>query len=1278
MQNRTEFRQTPPAPKPGRLRWRPVNDQPVRLALADGAGQSQGGLPERDREDLRASGLVDADWYARAYVDPEGIDPVAHYLEFGAREGRLPNPYFATEWYLRQNPDVGMRGQNPLLHYLRSGEAECRAPAPYFDLAWYRTRHIALPGQTLLRHFLDRRLSGEASPLPEFDPRFYLETYPDIAAAGVDPFEHFLHWGYKEGRNPSAGFDTRWYLRRYLDGDLSENPLLHYRRIRRLLRVHPVPPQSEGGVFEAVRHNTRPGPDFEEVQPLPPGARRRAKVLAFYLPQFHAIAENDGWWGKGFTEWTSVQRGMPRFEGHMQPRVPRDLGHYRLEGTETLRRQVELARGAGLAGFVHYFYWFNGRRLLEAPVEAMLADPAVDFPFCLMWANENWTRRWDGGEADVLIAQDYRPQDDAVLVACLARHFRDPRYIRLQGRPVLMLYRPALIPDTAATVARWRRMFRELHGEDPLLVMAQSFDAMDPRPLGFDAAVEFPPHKLVNGLPQRNAELTWFDPRATAQVFAYEDVAAASLAEAPPGFPLIKTAVPSWDNDARRQGAGLVLHGAAPAKYEAWLAALVARAQAAPVGGEALVCVNAWNEWAEAAVLEPDVHFGGAWLNATARAITGLSGEDAPGLLLVGHDAFPAGAQMLLLHLARQLRRAHGVRLEVLLLGGGALRDAYAAVAPVTVLEDAVLWPAHLAGCTARGLRAAVVNSAVSGAVVPLLAAAGIRATLLVHELPRLLAEKGAEGAARAGAGAARVVFPCVAVAEAFAAVAEVPGEAALVLPQGNYRGVRFNPGARARLRRALGLAEDTALVLGAGYGDLRKGIDLFLQAWRMATRLRPGVVFAWIGALDPAVEAWLGPELAAAEASETFLRPGFREDAAEWFSAADLFCLTSREDPFPTVALEAMAAGLRVVAFAGSGGIPSLLEDGRGVAVAMGDAPAMGEAVARLLEGAPTAAVRVASAVRAGAEFDFGRYAARLLQEAMPGLARISAVVPNYNHARHLEERLASVFGQTHPVAEVILLDDASTDDSLAVVRRVAQGWGRAIDIVANRRNGGAVFAQWRRGVERARGDWVWIAESDDAAEPALLATLAARIGAAPDIVAVACDSQAVDAEGAVLWGSHRDYFRSAGAEALAQDGVFAARDFAARFLAERNLWLNASAILFRRTALLAALERCEAALQEYRMAGDWHLYLDLLGQSDGHVAWVAAPLNRHRRHGGSVTGQMEPERHLAEIVRAQAHARVVLGGMQPGVDAARQAAYRAEVAAQFAPARRRRRVRG
>ena len=1258
-----------------------MNDQPVRPAGSEAQGLSPAPLHggrERDLTELAASGLVDAQWYAQAYNDPPGIDPVEHFLDHGAREGRLPNPYFATEWYLRQNPDVGLGGHNPLLHYVRRGEAECRAPAPHFDLAWYRTRHVPAPGQTLLSHFLRQRRTGRVSPLPEFDPAHYLSTYPDIAAAGVDPFEHFLHWGYREGRNPSAGFDTRWYVRRYLDGDLSENPLLHYRRIRRLLRVHPTPPASETGVFDAVRAHARPGPEFEEVEPLPPGVHRRAMVLAFYLPQFHAIAENDAWWGTGFTEWTSIQRALPRFEGHYQPRVPRDLGHYTLAGTDTLRRQVALARGAGLSGFVHYFYWFNGRRLLEAPLDAMLADAGIDFPFCLMWANENWTRRWDGGEHEVLIAQDYRAEDDVALVDCLARHFRDPRYIRLEGRPkggpkgrpVLMVYRPGLIPETVATVARWRDLFRTRHGEDPLLVIAQSFDAMDPLLFGFDAAVEFPPHKLVNDLPMRNPELTWFDTSATAQVFAYEDVVAASLGEATPAFPLIKTAVPSWDNDARRQGAGLVLHGASPAKYRAWLAALVDRARSAPVGGSAIVCVNAWNEWAEAAYLEPDVHFGGAWLNATARAIAGMGGAEAPGLLLVGHDAFAAGAQFLLLHLARQLRRVHGVRLEVLLLGGGALQVDFAAVAPVMVLEDPALWPGYLAGCAARGVRAAIVNTAVAGGVVPALAAAGIRATLLVHELPRLLREKAALPAAQAGAGADRVVFPSPVVERAFVAIAEVPEAARLLLPQGNYRAVGFDPTARTRLRTELGLAPDQALVLGAGYGDLRKGFDLFLQVWRGVARVDPAAMFAWIGALDPAVEAWLAPEIAAAVASGRFRLPGFRPDAPDWFSAADLFCLTSREDPFPTVALEAMAAGLRVVGFQDAGGIAPLLADpARGAAVAIGDAPAMAEAALRLLAASPHPPARAAAAVRAQAEFHFPRYAAQLLAEAMPDVPRISVVVPNYNHAAHLPERLNSVFAQGHPVTEALLLDDASTDDSVAVARRVAGEWGRELRILANRQNSGSVFAQWRRGVERAVGDWVWLAESDDSADPALLSTLAARAGAAPEMVAIACDSRAVDAAGVELWPSHQAYFAEAGAGALARDGVFAAKDFAARFLAERNLWVNASAILFRRTALLAALERCAPALADYRMAGDWHLYLDLLVHAGGHVGWVAAPLNIHRRHAGSVTAGLDGSRHLDEIARVHAHARSLLGET---ANAVRQASYLAHVGKRLVPQRR------
>jgi hypothetical protein len=257
---------------------------------------------------------------------------------------------------------------------------------------------------------------------------------------------------------------------------------------------------------------------------------------------------------------------------------------------------------------------------LEKPLEQFLAAPDVDIAFCLMWANENWTRRWDGADSEVLIAQTYEEHDEPRRCAEFVRHFRDPRYIRLEGRPLLMVYRASLIPECARTIARWRRIFSEDFGENPIFVMAQCFDDVDPAPLGFDAAVEFPPHKLTKGLPQIYDSLDIFDDHFEADVFAYDDLTKASLAVTA-DYPLIKTVVPHWDNDARRQGQGLTLVGSTPIKYERWLSELLARARARPTFGQPVVCINAWNEWSEGAYLEPDAHFGWAYLNATARAI---------------------------------------------------------------------------------------------------------------------------------------------------------------------------------------------------------------------------------------------------------------------------------------------------------------------------------------------------------------------------------------------------------------------------------------------------------------------------------------------------------------------------------------------------------------------------------------------------------------------------------------------------------------------------------
>jgi hypothetical protein len=589
--------------------------------------------PELLSNYLRSSGLFDEEFYK--ITCPEfiavGGDPFEHFCRQGHREGRRPNPFFDPAWYLTTYPDVRASGQLPLLHYVQRGERDGYRPGPYFDPAWYRKTYNIADDRNALAHYLQHRV-GLFSPIPEFDAAYYLATYRDIAQARVDPFEHYVRYGFREGRNPSSGFDTKFYVQRYLKGDTSRNPLLHYLAHRHETGVFPRPPDDEATIPAEIKRFTKPGPAFEEFRPPPARTRPRATILANYLTQFHAFPENDAWWGRGFTEWTNVVRGVPRFRDHYQPRIPRDLGFYSLDHDDTMRRQVAMATAAGIDGFVFYYYAFNGKRLMERPLEQFLNRSDIRMPFCLMWANENWTRRWDGRDDEVLISQDYLPEDDDLLVADFARHFADPRYIRLQGRPLLMIYRPALIPDVALTIARWRAMFRKSHGEEPILIMSQSFDDVDPRPFGLDGAIEFPPHKLTRRLPEVNFELQCLDDTFAGEVYRYEDVVRCSLDEAPPPFPLIKTAVPSWDNDARRQGQGLVVHGSTPQKYEAWLKALVERARREPFFGQPIVCINAWNEWCEGAYLEPDLHFGAAYLNATGRAVSAEQphGDAAP------------------------------------------------------------------------------------------------------------------------------------------------------------------------------------------------------------------------------------------------------------------------------------------------------------------------------------------------------------------------------------------------------------------------------------------------------------------------------------------------------------------------------------------------------------------------------------------------------------------------------------------------------------------------
>jgi len=343
------------------------------------------------------------------------------------------------------------------------------------------------------------------------------------------------------------------------------------------------------------------------------------KPIAFYLPQFHPIPENDQLWGKGFTEWTNVAKAVPQFEGHYQPRLPGELGYYDLRLTDVMREQIRLAKNYGLHGFCFHHYWFHGRRLLERPVDQFLADASLDFKFCVCWANENWTRTWDGAEHEVLIGQQHSAADDLEFFDDLVRYLRDPRYIRVDGKPVLVVYRPGLLPSPKQTAARWRAEASKRGFGGLFLVASNAFGFTDPMSIGFDALVEFPPHgRTATAI---NDTLRLYNPEYKGQVYSYAEIARSAQGSYPDDALVIPGTMPSWDNEARRPGRGNVMHGSTPELFREWLDRCFVRAKRNAAAHCPFVFINAWNEWAEAAYLEPDLRFGHAYLSAVSDCI---------------------------------------------------------------------------------------------------------------------------------------------------------------------------------------------------------------------------------------------------------------------------------------------------------------------------------------------------------------------------------------------------------------------------------------------------------------------------------------------------------------------------------------------------------------------------------------------------------------------------------------------------------------------------------
>lgn len=608
-------------------------------------------------------------------------------------------------------------------------------------------------------------------------------------------------------------------------------------------------------------------------------------------------------------------------------------------------------------------------------------------------------------------------------------------------------------------------------------------------------------------------------------------------------------------------------------------------------------------------------------------------------VLVIGHDAFRAGAQILLHTLLKEWRRTRQLGFRLILVNDGALRADFEALGPTLVLSDYPSEPQR--GEALRSFlspKPTVVysNTVVNGPLLDELRWLDLPVVTHVHELQKSI-ERWAPGDIIAATLRRSTHF--IACSEPVAVNLRlthgVAAAAITVIESFVDAGPEPDEG------RHVAVDGGEVVVFGCGTADWRKGPDLFIDIAVRACPLDPRLRFTWIGAADRRTRHTLERQVREAGLERRIQLIGEVAQPRLLFPDGDLFLLSSREDPFPLVALEAAAAGLPIVCFDGTGGMPAFVGTEAGVVVPNGDTAAAAAAIVDL-------AADDAERKRLGSHGQRKVARENHVSVAAPRVAAVlenhrtdrpayavSVVVPNYNYGHLIERRLESIMAQTYPLLEIVVLDDASQDDSVERIRALEARSSGSIRLIESASNSGSVYRQWKKGVEEARGEFIWIAEADDLCHPAFLETVMS--GFSDDAVVLSyCESRQMDADGNIIAPNYREYLAEVDSGHWNADFRASGIDEIRQRMSVKNTIPNVSAVVFRADAVRRALKDSYDEMLRYRVAGDWVLYLTVAAFGD--VAFSAQTLNDHRRHADSVTHRSFDLTLLREIMQVQA----------------------------------------
>jgi glycosyltransferase involved in cell wall biosynthesis len=1076
-----------------------------------------------------------------------------------------------------------------------------------------------------------------------FSAEFYLSALLSSGIvcppAGQSLFEHFATIGWTVGLSPSAKFN--------LDSYLSGHPEL------------------QGKNVDPLRHYLERGSTAGH-EPGEVGADA-VKIIAFYLPQYHPTSDNNAAWGKGLAERTQVSRAQRHYGGHERPFLRTELGFPELGAPDVLADQAKLARSYGLSGFCFY-HRFDGERVLHRPIDLYLNNQGIDFPFCLCWENGNSTKRWDGLHDELILGQRHTPVSDYSFIYSILPALADPRYIRVNGRPLLLIYRADLLSDPARTLDLWRQAAL-LAGLGELYVAGIRFRTLTARKWGLDALVELPPHHFSAPAlsPSKLKALQLVDGfhGDVRDLESGVDALISSPASAQDA-PLFPGVMLGWDSTPRLGTAATVFTNSGPATVEYWLVDALERAKQLPSGEPQLVFMNAWNGWAEGACLEPGHVHGRGYLHALKRASAGhrvgrhpliqlrafvkaVGKQSGPAVLFVSPDCEGGEAQHLMLRLIEAIRSRGEIGCFMLLQRDGELRGNYEALGPTLVVEDFERegWSFNDAlqfivkRLIAGGrIKVALCNGVASRDVGEALAAAGMNVQTYVQELPTSMAEHEAKDAMAAVARSSRrIIAVSASMRNRLAGFYKVPaGDIEIV--QTGLRSTITYPLSRRELFRRYGVREAKYVVVGCGVIHPRQSPEIFMQvAQRLAADLGD-VVFVWTSG-DPKDAVARGAALHDAELLGIGGRVFFLgriPEGSSFIKKAHVLVVTSRKAPYPLALLDAVEAGTPVVCFDEAGGAADLITRGAGEAVSYLDVTAMAASARGLLTDQQKRERAQAAGAKLRNEFTWDGYVERFSNRLVsmtiaPGAVRqgsrltrqavaddLCVVIPSYNHARYVEAAVESVLAQSVRPAEIRIIDDGSTDESPELLHEMAS---ERLGIHVTTRGNIGAHATINEALNATSRRFVAILNSDDFYHPLRFEELLPRLRETDGADLLFSRIRFIDGGGR----SVRSEWYDEGLKAFNETPLWLA-------LFRRNVFMTTSNLVARRDAL-----KTIGGFRAFRYCHDVHLILRgvLAGQK---VRFVDSTLCDYRIHAANTIGEnavrlaIEEAFYMAEFI--------------------------------------------